>query len=129
MVSRRTERRQAKEGNFGQENSWQRHTQQREYHQGRAVLSRAYFHCHKDGHVTLNCPKNLATIHCVCCGSKGHSARFCESNRARGRENGACFCCGKSGHRKKDCTTDENDFEDVIEVEKTNVSENDAEGR
>ena len=80
------------------------------------------FHCGKDGHRVQECPDKLAGVLCVSCGVKGHYARNCETNRARGRE-GACFRCGQYGYQRKNCVTAEEDFNDIIEIPNEN-SEN-----
>ena len=81
----------------------------------RKVLSRGCFRCGDENHVIKDCPERRSEIHCICCNSKGHYARECNSNQAKGKE-GACLRCGKFGHRRKECVTEEQHFEEIIET-------------
>lgn len=53
-------------------------------------------YCGIKGHMSFDCPEEVAAKRCFLCGKEGHSSARCP--------NEGCYKCGGSGHRARDCT-------------------------
>ncbi len=52
-------------------------------------------YCGTKGHLSYDCPEEVAAKRCFLCGREGHSSRKCPDEE--------CFLCRRRGHRAADC--------------------------